>query len=211
VFAGPAGTYLSNNPSFLGEMSPHTCLPPGKYRAVLFADGALAGVSSTATAPWGALQGTGFGAIDVAFCRPRTWRGFSKNAADAQIFFSPDGTEGAAVFGFPTRALSGLSPEQAMDAVVAGVSGSDGAIPQAFPVPESLGPSYFMNFFRDAREQLWKYSARGGRTGLMWSAVGTSRNGELYVGLDFGTASNTQAVENLDLQLHNILLSYSQL
>ena len=207
----PTGTYLSSNPSFLGETSPHTCLPPGQYRAVLYADGRLAGVSSTVTASWGALQGTGFGAIGVAFCRPPTWRGFATSrAADADAFFSPDGSGGALLFGYPAKALSGLPPEQVMRLIVAGLSAGHGPVSQPFPVGNSR-PSYFMNL-NDARKQLWGYTASGRKIGVMWSATGTSPDGEIYVGLVYGPASSTQAsIEKVNQQMLNILLSYSQL
>lgn len=163
------------------------------------------------TASWGALQGTGFGAIGVAFCQPPTWRGFATSqAADADAFFSPDGSGGALLFGYPAKALSGLSPEQVMGLIVAGLSAGHGPVSQPFPVGNSR-PSYFMNL-NDARKQLWGYTASGRKIGVMWSATGTSPHGEIYIGLVYGPASSTRAsIEKVNQQMLNILLSYSQL
>jgi hypothetical protein len=66
--------------------------------------------------------------------------------------------------------------------------------------------------FKDSREQLWAYPGGGRKVGVIWSAAGTSPDGQRYVGVVFGSGPNTNAsIENMNTQLHYLLLSYSQL
>jgi len=197
--------YISNNPSFISQSSPHTCLPPGQYRAAIYVNGRLAGQSPPTSSTWGPAQGTGFRGIDAAFCKPSGWQGVTVGS-NTDLFTSSDGTSGAAILTIPQSALGNGSIADLMRQVVSGFAGVSGSPAHGAKPIQGDRSSYFMNF-PDARQQLWGYTV-GSKVGVLFSAVGASQDHELYVGLVYG--SDTQAnTDRLVTRLGNLLLSFS--
>lgn len=209
--------YVSSNPSFIGETNPHSCLPPGPYRADLYVNGTLAGESAPQNSDWtrlqsrdfGPLQSADFGPLNVAFCEPGGWRGVPLNA-DAEAFVSPDRSAGALLFAYPRQALGSMSPAQAMSDVVGFLAGvHNSPIAGASPLGKVSQTSYFMNFDSSSMQR-WYYPVDATRMGYLVSAAGASSNNELYVALVFGSASQANG-RQLVAELNDILYSYSQL
>jgi hypothetical protein len=201
------GSYTSLNPSFLNQTAPHTCLPSGQYRVSVYVNGKLAGQSAGTNESWGDVRATGFRGIDAMFCRPAGWHGVS--VGSGADLFTDNGTNAAVIFVLPKKALGGLSVADAMRKIVTSfASGSGGMFSNLKPAEGDRG-SLFMNF-SNSRDQLWGYDPGGGKTGALYSGAGVSSNGELYVGLVYGTdvQGNDQALAQ---RVFNTLLSYSQL
>ena len=181
--------YASNNPSYVSSSSPATCLPPGRYRVQLFVNGHLAGTAAGST-NWPALHAVRFSEVDGAVCVPEGWKHFPNLGPGADGYAAPDGSGGTAILSIPTTAVQAIAGNQSalagvMEAVVHGFSGGSGSLlPDLRPATKVRPTAFFMST-SNGQIQDWIY-----KTGYLYTAVGASDNGQIYIGLAWSQSNN---------------------
>jgi tetratricopeptide (TPR) repeat protein len=177
------GQFDSNNESYVAKSSPATCLPPGQYRLNMYVNGHLAG-EQTGPGLWPALHAVRLSDVDAAMCLPAGWKSFT-NGPGSDGYLSPDGNSGAIILAIPKAALDGATGQGALasllTAAVEGLTGSDGF----FSGLQSNGKAYSTPFFMSSangQEEDWSIN-----NGSVTSGVGTSSNGDVYVGVTWST------------------------
>lgn len=186
------GTYASDNPSYVSSTEPATCLPPGRYRVELFVNQRLAG-EATAVGQWPELKAVRFRQVSGAVCVPPGWQPFPDTGPGVDAYSSSDLTSGAFILSIPkaaaasyqnnSQALAGL-----MEATVQGFAGKDSPLAGL----QSQGAAHSTPFFMSSsngQQEFWTYGQ-----GDVYSGVGTSANGQVYVGLTWGH-TNEQAFQ----------------
>lgn len=186
----------SNNASYVSNSDPATCLPPGKYKVDLYVNDRLAG-TATATASWPALQAVRFNDVDGAICVPGSWGPFG-GAAGRDGYDAPGGNSGALILSIPKAATGALSSSSAglayvMQSTIRGFSGGGGPLPGIAPASKPTSTSFFMST-ANGQFQRWTY-----KNGYVLSGIGTSSDGQIYVGITWGPT--TTLVQDLFLSL----------
>jgi hypothetical protein len=192
------GFYASNNPSYVSGSIPATCLPQGKYRVQLFVNGHLAG-TATASSNWPTLHAVRFSELDGAMCVPEGWTNFPNLGAGAGGYTAKDNSAGAFIISIPKSAASSLvgdNPGQAavMKSYVGGfASGKDSLFPGIHAETGAQTTNFFMSS-TNGQKQFWTYDK-----GYIYSGVGQSANGQIYVGVAW--AHSNQVANDLFLSL----------
>jgi tetratricopeptide (TPR) repeat protein len=191
-----ANGIASNNASYVSNSSPATCLPPGMYKVDIYVDGLLAGTATT-RATWPALQAVRFNDVDGAICVPSGWQPFG-GGPGRDGYDEPNGSTGALILSIPKAATGGLSSNAAglvtvMQATLQGFSGSSGVLPGISPAAKPTSTQFFMST-GNGQSQQWNY-----KHGYVLSGIGTSTDGQIYVGITWGPT--TQLAEDLFLSL----------
>jgi hypothetical protein len=190
--------FASSNSSYVSNSTPATCLPPGHYRIELYVNGQLAG-NATANGAWGALHAVRFSDVDGAMCVPDGWHSFS-GGAGADGYLSPDAAAGTMILSIPKSTDPALAANQralavVMDSVVRSVSGSGGGLlPDLKPAGDAQQTSFFMSS-DNGQYQQWTDTS-----GAVLSGVGTSSNGQVYIGITWGP-QDAQLAQQLFLSL----------
>jgi hypothetical protein len=183
----PGGLYASNNPSYVSETSPATCLPQGRYRVQLFVNGHLAG-TATASSDWPSLHAVHFSEVDGAMCAGQGWVPFQGGGPGGGGYTAHDLSAGASIISIPTSAapyLVGNNSGQAdvMNSYMKGFSG------KLFPGIRAQTGVQHTNFFMSStngQKRFWSYNS-----GYVYSGVGESSNGQIYIGLAWAKQNQT--------------------
>ena len=197
--SGPVGSgglvstgsgYASNNVSYVSSSAPDTCLPRGQYRVELYVNGQLSGAAN-ASGTWAPLHAVRFSDVDGAMCVPAGWQSFSAGAGTAG-YLASDGTGGAVIFSIPKAAFAVLANDQSamagvMQGAVQGLSGPGSFLPGL----KSAGSPQPTPFFMSSENG--QYQAWTDRNGVVISGIGTSANGEIYIGVAWGPRSGELA------------------
>ncbi|MFL5824141.1 MAG: hypothetical protein ACJ764_11950 [Solirubrobacteraceae bacterium] len=192
--------YASDNPSYVSSTSPATCLPPGRYRVQLFANGHLAGTAEISST-WPALHAVRFSEVDGAVCVPDGWKPFPNLGAGNDGYAAPDDSAGAFILSIPKPAAASVAGNQAalagvMKATLKGFSSGGDLLPGLRPVGSTSNTAFFMSS-DNGQQQDWAY-----KNGYVYSGVGTAANGQIYIGVAW-SHSNDLA--------YNLFLSLSPL
>jgi hypothetical protein len=193
---GPGGLwstgsgYASNNVSYVSSSNPATCLPRGQYKVELYVNGQLSG-TATANGSWAPVHAVRFSDVDGAMCVPDGWQSFNAGAG-ADGYLAPDGSAGAIIFSIPKAAFAGLANDQSalagiMQSAVQALSGSGGLLPGLKSAGAPQPTPFFMSS-DNGQYQTWT-----NRHGLVLSGIGTSSNGDIYVGVAWGPRSGELA------------------
>ncbi len=188
----------SNNISYVSSSDPATCLPPGQYRVELYVNGRLAG-SASARATWPALHAVRFSAVDGAICVPAGWTPFGSLGPGADGYLAPDQSGGALILSIPKAATGPLAGDQpglayVMQSALQGFGGSGGPLPGAKAASKPQPTAFFMSSDNGQLQQ-WTY-----KHGVVLTGVGTSSNGQIYVGVAWGPP-NGELANDLFLSL----------
>jgi tetratricopeptide (TPR) repeat protein len=171
------GSFSSNNPSYLTGTSPATCLPPGQYRVLLYANGRLAG-SDTAKSSWPALKAVRFREVEGAACVPQDWKAIPSSQAGTDAYIAPDLKGGAFIFSIPKQAATSYSGntnalytllESAVHGLGSQLTGLQSQTKHTTP--------FFMSA-SNAQQEFWTYDH-----GYVYSGIGTALNGQIYIGV----------------------------
>jgi hypothetical protein len=177
---GDASGYASNNPSYVSASAPATCLPAGRYRVSIYVNGKLAG-SATATGSWPALHAVRFSDVDGAICVPAKWQSVGDIGGTAG-YAAPDESSRVFMLSIPKQAASALASSQPdlanLMSVLPGNLGS--ILPGLTPDNKPRSTAFFMSSDNGQLQQ-WHY-----RRGVVLTGVGTSSNGQVYVGMTWG-------------------------
>jgi tetratricopeptide (TPR) repeat protein len=192
---GPNGL-ASNNASYVSNSNPATCLPPGLYKVELYVNGQLAG-SATATASWPALQAVRFADTDSAICVPGSWSPFGDEAG-RDGYAAARGSAGVLILSIPKAAagakgLNAAGLDFVMQDTLKGFVTGGAPLPGIGPASNTRSTPFFMSTV-PGREQEWTY-----KNGFLKTGIGTSANGQIYVGITWGPT--TSLVQNLFLAL----------
>lgn len=178
---------VSNNISYVSDSEPATCLPPGQYRVQLYVNGYLAG-SATATGSWSPLHAVRFSDVDGAMCVPNGWVALPDASAGTGGYLEQNGKGGAVIFSIPEAAVAPIANDQSalagvMQAALGGFSGPGNFLPTLKQLDKPQDTPFFMSS-NNGQEQDWSY-----QNGGVLSGVGTSSNGEVYIGIAWGPPS----------------------
>ncbi len=178
---GDASLYASNNPSYVSASSPATCLPAGRYRVQIFVNGKLAG-SATNTGSWPALVAVRFSDVDGAICVPAKWQSAGDIGAGTAGYAAPDESSGVFMLSVPKQAAAALAASQSdLANLMAVLPGNFKPIlPGLTPDDKPHSTPFFMSA-DNGQLQHWHY-----RKGVVLTGVGTSSNGQVYVGMTWG-------------------------
>jgi tetratricopeptide (TPR) repeat protein len=188
--------YASNNASYVSGSSPATCLPHGMYKVELYVNGQLAG-SAKAPASWPTLNAVRLNDVDGAICVPPGWQPFG-GAPGQDGYSAANLSSGTLILSIPKAAtglLASYAPGLAsvMEKVVQGFASGGGPLPGITSAGKVSHTTFFMNTSNGQAEQ-WTYGH-----GYVLSGVGTSANGQIYIGVAW--APTTASVSNLFLSL----------
>lgn len=192
------GFYASNNPSYVSGSVPATCLPQGRYRVQLFVNGHLAG-TALARSNWPVLHAVRFSEVDGAMCVPAGWVPFPNLGAGAGGYAAKDNSAGAFILSIPKSAAGYLVGNQSgqasvMNAYVNGfASGKSSLFPGIRPQTAAQPTNFFMSS-TNGQKRFWTYDQ-----GYIYSGVGLSANGQIYLGVAW--AHDNQTANNLFLSL----------
>jgi tetratricopeptide (TPR) repeat protein len=183
--------YASNNIAYPSSTNPATCLPQGQYRVELYVNGRLAG-SATAKSDWPALHAVRFSAVDGAVCVPDGWSSLPLNSAGAGGYATKRQDAGAVIFSIPKAAVASIANDQSslatvMQAAVQAFSGGGGPLPGLQQVDKPQSTQFFMSSANGQLEH-WTY-----QHGDVLTGVGTSSNGEVYIGVAWGPSRSDTA------------------
>lgn len=183
---GDSSGYASNNPSYVSASSPATCLPAGHYRVQLFVNGKLAG-SATDTGSWPALHAVRFSDVDGAICVPAKWQSAGEIGAGTAGYAAPDESSGVFMLSIPKQAASALASSQPDLANLMGVLPDNfkSILPGLAKEDKPSSTPFFMSS-DNGQLQHWRY-----KNGVVLTGVGTSSNGQVYVGMTWGPDTDT--------------------
>ena len=178
---GDSSGYASNNPSYVSASSPATCLPAGRYRVQIYVNGHLAG-SAKATGSWPALHAVRFSDIDGAICVPAGWKPAGDVGAGTAGYAAPDFSSGVFLLSIPKRAASALAASQPDLASLMSLLPDNfkSILPGLTKEDKPSSTPFFMSS-DNGQLQHWRY-----RKGVVLTGVGTSSNGQVYVGMTWG-------------------------
>lgn len=183
--SGDHSGYASNNPSYVSASAPATCLPSGQYRADLYVNGRLAG-SATAKGNWPTLRAVRFSDVDGAICVPAGWTPLPDAQPGAEGYAAPDHSSGVFILSIPQPAAAalGASRHDLADLMTTIVKSFAFLFPGVAPNDRPHSTPFFMSSDNGQLRQ-WTY-----RKGFVLTGVGTSSNGQIYVGMTWGPDSN---------------------
>jgi tetratricopeptide (TPR) repeat protein len=188
--------FASSNTSYVSNSHPATCLPEGRYRVELYVNGHLSG-TATANGNWSALHAVRFSTVDGAMCVPPGWLAVNVGAG-AGAYIAPGATAGTLIFSIPKATLGPSNNEKGlaslMETLVRSLSGSGGLLPNVQSTSKPSSTPFFMSSSNGQYEQ-WTWAS-----GQVLSGVGTSTNGQVYVGVAWGP-SRGRLVQELFLSL----------
>jgi hypothetical protein len=195
--ASPIGSgFASSNTSYVSNSNPATCLPRGKYRIELYINGHLSG-TATADGNWAPLHAVRFSTVDGAMCVPDNWLAFNVGAG-AGGYVAPGGKAGTAIISIPKPALGPFDTRKSlaalMETIVHSMSGHGSLLPGIQSAGAASPTPFFMSSSNGQYEQ-WSYA-----DGQVLSGVGTSTNGQVYIGVAWGP-KDAPLVQQLFLSL----------
>lgn len=178
---GDSSGYASNNPSYVSASTPATCLPAGRYRVQIYINGHLAG-SGAATGTWPALHAVRFSDVDGAICVPSGWVSVGDIGAGTAGYSAPDESSGVFMLSIPKRAAAALAASQADLANLMSVLPTNfkSILPGLAAAAKPRSTAFFMSSDNGQLQQ-WRY-----KNGVVLTGVGTSSNGQVYVGMTWG-------------------------
>jgi hypothetical protein len=171
------GLPYSTNPSYLSLSARPLCLPEGRYRVDLYANGRLAGHAEGAS-DWKNLRPVQIRDLRIAFCAPREVRAAPVGNGSANVFVGPRGRNGVVVFTVPKSLASGGSIKDLTDVVVRSFGAGSGLLPGLHR--ESSDTRIFANFDSPIL-QSWSY-----RGGSLRAGAGVSPDRRVYIGIAWG-------------------------
>ncbi len=192
------GSYASSNEAYVASSDPATCLPGGKYKVELFVNGQLAG-SATGSGDWAGLHAVRLPDVDGAMCVPDGWQAVSEGAG-FDGYISSDGNEGAALISVPQAAAPEIADDQSalasfMTDTVQGMGGGSNSLLPGVKSAQAVQSTPFFMSSDNGQYELWS-----AQEGQVFSGVGSSSNGQIYVGITWGPA-NGDLAQNLFLSL----------
>ena len=182
--------YASNNPSYVSNSSPATCLPPGQYRVELYVNGRLAG-AGTATGGWSSLHAVRFSDVDGAICVPQGYKPFPNAQPGSNGYFGAGGSGGAFILSIPKAAAGAIANNSRALAIVMqdAVKGFSSFLPGLRSAGSPQSTPFFMSS-QNGQYQQWIYAH-----GQVLTGVGTSSNGQIYIGIAWGPLKSGLASE----------------
>ncbi len=183
----PGDLYASNNPSYVSETSPATCLPQGKYRVQLFVNGHLAG-TATASSDWPSLHAVHFSEVDGAMCAGEGWVPFQGGGPGGGGYTASDLSAGASIISIPTSAAPYLVGDNAAQGAVMNsyMKGFSGKLFPGIQAQTGLQHTDFFMSSTNGQKRFWSYN-----NGYVYSGVGQSANGQIYIGLAWAKQNQT--------------------
>ena len=182
---GDSSFYSSNNPSYVSASSPATCLPAGNYRVEIYVNGQLAG-SATAKGSWPELHAVRFSDVDGAICVPAGWASAGDVGAGTAGYAAKDFSSGVFLLGIPKQAAAALASSQPdLASLMSLLPDNFKSILPGLTKDDKPSSTPFFMSSDNGQLQHWSY-----RKGIVLTGVGTSSNGQVYVGMTWGPDTN---------------------